>query len=45
MRELLSAFNRMVDEVSANTAKMEETAARLANAQRIARLGNWDWDI
>lgn len=45
MRELVGAFNRMVDEVSANSAKLEETAKRLENAQRIAGLGNWEWDI
>lgn len=25
--------------------RLEETVANLANAQRIARLGNWDWNI
>ena len=24
---------------------LKESEARLANAQRIARLGTWDWDI
>ena len=45
MRELIHAFNRMVDDFAAKNAELEETAKRLRNAQRIAGLGTWEWDV
>jgi diguanylate cyclase (GGDEF)-like protein len=45
LRELMSSFNQMVDEIRNKNAIMEETATRLAEAQRIAHIGNWEWDM
>ena len=45
MRQLFHSFNFMVDEVRDNTANLETVSERLADAQRIAHLGNWEWDI
>lgn len=43
--ELLGSFNRMVEAIRHNSTIMEETSNRLAEAQRIAHVGNWVWDI
>ncbi len=43
--ELLISFNRMVDVIRMKTAKMQETSNRLSEAQRIAHVGNWEWNI
>ena len=42
---LYESFNKMAREVEAGIGKLRESEARLVNAQKIARLGNWDWDI
>jgi len=42
---LVASFNRMVSEIKEKTAYLEETSARLSEAQRIAHVGNWEWDI
>lgn len=49
---LSKAFNDMALDIrattnmlKAGTMALEASESRLANAQRIARLGNWDWDI
>jgi len=42
---LSQAFNDMARQIDSRTALLRESEASLANAQRIARLGNWDWDI
>ena len=42
---LVASFNRMVAEVKEKTAFLEETSARLSEAQRIAHVGNWEWDV
>ena len=41
---LVASFNRMVSEIKEKTAYLEETSARLSEAQRIAHVGNWEWD-
>ncbi|MCL4873969.1 PAS domain S-box protein [bacterium] len=38
-------IDRDVTERKAAENALSESESRLANAQRIARLGNWDWDI
>ncbi len=45
IKELLSSFNTMVDVIKNKTADIEETSNRLAEAQRIAHVGNWEYDI
>lgn len=45
LRDLSGSFNLMVDEVSSKNKALEETAARLEEAQSIAHLGNWEWDV
>lgn len=45
LRELMGSFNQMVDEIHEKNSIMEETTTRLEEAQRIAHVGNWEWDI
>ncbi|MEX0815697.1 MAG: PAS domain S-box protein, partial [Dongiaceae bacterium] len=40
-----TAVLRDVTDHKRREAALRESEARLVNAQRIARLGNWDWDI
>ena len=42
---LSESFNQMVREIEARTKKIIKSEASLAEAQRIARIGNWDWDV
>lgn len=42
---LSETFNSMADDIKNRTNMLKESEASLANAQRIAHLGNWDWDI
>jgi two-component system NtrC family sensor kinase len=39
------SFNAMSRDISARTAALMKSNESLAEAQRIARLGNWEWDI
>ncbi|MDH5393009.1 MAG: EAL domain-containing protein [Gammaproteobacteria bacterium] len=45
LRELTDSFNHMVDEINQKNAVMSITTERLETAQRIAHLGNWEWDF
>lgn len=45
LRELTNSFNHMVDEINQKNAAMSITTERLETAQRIAHLGNWEWDF
>ncbi|MDH5518210.1 MAG: diguanylate cyclase [Gammaproteobacteria bacterium] len=45
LRELTDSFNHMVDEINQKNAAMSITTERLETAQRIAHLGNWEWDF
>ncbi|MCK4536875.1 MAG: EAL domain-containing protein, partial [Desulfuromonadales bacterium] len=40
-----AAFDSMAAAISERTELLGKSQASLANAQRIAKLGNWDWDI
>ena len=42
---LVSSFNRMVIEIIEKSSYLEETSTRLAEAQRIAHVGNWELDF
>ncbi|OGW12229.1 MAG: hypothetical protein A2W77_09810 [Nitrospinae bacterium RIFCSPLOWO2_12_39_16] len=42
---LSRSFNRMTSEISRRTNELEERGKKLKEAQHIARLGNWEWDI
>ncbi|MFO0794517.1 MAG: PAS domain S-box protein [Candidatus Brocadiaceae bacterium] len=42
---LYDSFNYMVNQIKAHTTALEESKASLVEAQRIAHLGNWEWDI
>lgn len=42
---LSESFNRMVKEVKERTGALLSSEAKLEDAQRLAHLGNWDWDI
>lgn len=42
---LSEAFNTMTRAVKERTGELRRSEASLSNAQRIAHLGNWDWDI
>jgi len=41
---LSKAFNDMVRQIDSRTTLLLQSETRLATAQRIARLGHWDWD-
>ncbi|VAW92165.1 diguanylate cyclase/phosphodiesterase (GGDEF & EAL domains) with PAS/PAC sensor(s) [hydrothermal vent metagenome] len=43
--ELLASYNHMVDVIKDKTSIMEDTSNRLSEAQRIAHVGNWEWNI
>ncbi|MGE0667322.1 MAG: PAS domain S-box protein [Sphingomonadales bacterium] len=43
-RLIIASFMDITDARRARTA-LRESEARLANAQRIAQLGNWDWNV
>jgi len=45
LHELIGSFNQMVDEIRSTSDAREETARRLGEAQRIAHVGNWVWEI
>lgn len=42
---LSGSFNNMAHEIKERTESLKKSEASLANAQRIAHLGNWDWFI
>ncbi len=42
---LSAYFNEMTRRISERTRELAQSEASLVNAQRIARIGNWDWDI
>lgn len=42
---LSRSFNRMVSEINRETIEIKESENKLKEAQRIAKTGNWDWDI
>lgn len=41
----LAALQSRLDELESVKERLRRSEASLANVQRIARLGNWDWDI
>ncbi|MES9875713.1 MAG: EAL domain-containing protein [Candidatus Sedimenticola sp. PURPLELP] len=43
--ELKQYQTHLMDLVTERTRALSESEERLRNAQRIARLGNWDWDM
>src|SRR3989339_179532 len=42
---LCESFNYMTDHINARTTALAEREARLAEAQQIAHIGSWEWDI
>ena len=42
---LCESFNYMTDHINARTTALARSEARLAEAQRIAQIGNWEWDV
>lgn len=45
LAEIAKAFNVMLDRISASTQSLSESRALLAEAQKIARMGNLYWDL
>ncbi len=45
IKKLLESFNNMVDVIKQKNDIMIETENRLSEAQRIAHIGNWEWNI
>ena len=45
LEDMTDSFNRMIMEIEQKTVDLVETAMRLADAQRIARMGYWEWNI
>ncbi len=43
--ELARSFNKMAGEIGERRSAMQSSEKSFANAQRIAHLGNWDWNI
>ena len=43
-RQIIASFLDVTDQREARIA-LRESEARLANAQRIAQMGNWDWNL
>ena len=42
---LCESFNYMTRHIKDRTTELEKSNTRLAEAQRIARIGNWEWDV
>src|SRR3989339_2088807 len=42
---LCESFNYMTRHIKGRTMELEKSNTRLAEAQRIARIGNWEWDV
>lgn len=42
LKKLLSSFENMVDTLLAKTSDLEEISSKLSEAQKIAKLGNWE---
>ncbi len=42
---LCESFNYMVRHVNERTTALTQSEARLAEAQQIAHIGNWEWDV
>jgi diguanylate cyclase (GGDEF)-like protein/PAS domain S-box-containing protein len=42
---LCESFNYMTDHIKSRTTALARSEARLAEAQRIALIGNWEWDV
>ena len=42
---VIAAFNAMQEKLGAEERNLRISEARLVDAQRIAKLGNWNWDI
>lgn len=42
---LSESFNYMTRQIKTRTTALKKSEARLAEAQQIARVGNWEWDI
>ncbi len=42
---LCKSFNNMVRHVNERTVSLMQSETRLAEAQRIAHIGNWEWDV
>ena len=43
--KLITSFNQMAVEIKRKSSYLEKTSTRLAEAQRIARVGNWELDL
>ncbi len=43
--EIANAFDQVIDSVEQANADLQRSQKSLNNAQRIAHIGNWDWDI
>jgi len=41
---LADSYNRMIAALDKNSEHLQQSEAGLAKAQRIARIGSWDWD-
>ncbi len=42
---LCESFNDMAYQIKTRTAALEKSESRLIEAQKIAHIGNWEWDI
>ncbi len=42
---LTDTFNKMARDINTRTFELERSRGRLAEAQRIANMGNWEWDL
>ena len=42
---LCESFNYMVNQIKTRTTELTKSEARLTEAQRIANIGSWEWDV
>ena len=45
VRRLLASFNRLTDHMTDQQAELRFNETRLAESQRIAHVGSWEWEI
>ena len=45
VKDLNAAFKNMVIDIQEGMTRLQDSKASLARAQKIANLGNWDWNI
>ena len=45
VRRLLASFNRLTDHLTSQQSELRRNERRLAESQRIAHVGSWEWEV